>query len=52
MPKWEIFRIAAHTVVMFVAILKMEKAETRKDLHSLIYCGFLFLAVVISFVNT
>lgn len=51
MFKWELFKIAAHAVVMFVALSKMEKAERRKDLSGLVYYGFMFLAVVISCVS-
>ena len=52
MFKWEVFRIAAHAVVMFAAMLKMEKAERRKDLIGLVYYGFMFLAVIISLMHT
>lgn len=52
MLKWEILRIAAHAVVMCVLLRDMCRSLEKRDLHDLIYVGFLFLAAVISFAHT
>ena len=51
MFKWELCKVAVYGAAMLWALLKMEKAERRKDLSGLVYYGFMFLAVVICLAN-